>query len=287
MRYFISRLGCLALLTLLGMGCGPDTSTTARQGIITMGPHLTETVFALGKGDDVIAVGRFDDYPPEIEALPKAGGYIDPDLEKITMLQPGLLILPGAQPELTDFAVQQGFKVLNVHMDNFATITAGVTTLGDALGCSDVAKELVTRFNAERDALEERLKTVQRPRVLIITTRESHDLNSLYTVGGTSFVSEIVSLAGGDNVFQSETQPYFEASKESVVAAAPEVIIEFHAGSDLTKEEAQAFKDDWNVLATLPAVKTGRIVLVTPSHALRPGPRIVEIAESMAAELHP
>ena len=285
MRYcrVLMSLGFLLFIA----GCTSTEDSSARTGIITMGPHLTETVFALDKGHEVIAVGRFDDYPPQIESLPKAGGYIDPDLEKITLLQPGLLVLPGEQPSLSEFAAQQGFEVLNVHMDSFHTIQTGVLTLGTALKATEIALSLIQQFGDEQMELIEKLAGVDRPKVLIITTRESHDLNNLYTVGGTSFVSEVVDLAGGDNIFDDTEQAYFEASKESVVAAAPDVIVEFHAGSTLSEAEAQAYRDDWQAMAILPAVKQNRIILVTQSHALRPGLRIVEIAESIAAELHP
>lgn len=279
-------LAFVFITSLVGSGCGALGGGSG-SGIITMAPNLTETVFALGAGDQVLAVGDFCDYPTAVFKLPKAGGYVDPDLEKITMLSPGLLIVPGEHPQVSAYASEQQLRVLNVHMDNFDTIEAGITTLGEALGRTSEATALNASIEAGRASLESKMQGVVRPKVLIITTRETHDLNSLYTVGNQSFVSELVALAGGDNVFGDEDQDYFEASKESVIARAPDVILEFHCGRGLTESQRQAYYNDWQPLSTVPAVKNSRIFFITISHGLRPGPRIIDVAETIARELHP
>ncbi|MDX9972868.1 MAG: helical backbone metal receptor, partial [FCB group bacterium] len=68
-------------------------STGARHGVVSFGPQVTETIFALGEGSRVVAVTDFCDYPPEVAKLPKVGGYMNPDFEKVTMLRPELVIL--------------------------------------------------------------------------------------------------------------------------------------------------------------------------------------------------
>lgn len=256
-------------------------------GVVTLAPHLTETVFALGKGGEVVAVGRYDDYPPEAARLPKVGGYMDPDLERITALSPRLLILPGEHPQVRAFAERQHIPVLHVNMDSLATIQEGIATVGAALGCADAAAQLNARIDAEIAALRAQLAGVVPRKTLIVTSRESHDLNSIYTAGRSSFVSELVALAGGANIFADREQNYFEASKEDILQRAPEVILEFHCGQSLTQNQRQSFYDDWNAMSSLPAVNNGRIYFITMSHGLRPGPRIAEVARAIAAELHP
>jgi len=270
-------------------GCGKDVSdvSPARKGIITMAPHLTETVFALGQGDRVIAVGSFCDYPPEIADLPRVGGYIDPDLEKISLLNPELLIVPGKHQQVTDYAEMKKLPLLNVDMDSFESIGTGIETLGEALGCEEDAKVLRARVESELDAVRRAVKDRPRPSVLIITMRSDHNLNSLYTPSDESFVSELVVCGGGDNVYADADSRYLEASKETVVLKAPEVIIEFHAGENLDDAERAKFVADWQQLPSLPAVKNGRVYLITESHALRPGPRVAEIAGIIARKLHP
>lgn len=286
----IPHTATLLLLCGLLFSCAPsgdEAAPATRSGIVCLAPHLTECLFALGQGEEVIAIGDFDDYPPESQHLPRVGGYINPNLEHITRLSPELIIVPGKHPKVTEYATLNHVPLLNVHMDNFETIDAGLMQLGEALGCLDAAVAIKDKIANDRIRLEKKLGQVQRPKVLIITYRHSHDLNTLYTVGGTSFVSELVHLAGGANIFEEEQSPYFEAAKESVLVKAPEIILEFHSGETLSDEQAAQFKKDWQALAGIPAVAENKIYLVSQSHALRPGPRVMEIAWYLAGLLHP
>lgn len=281
----VAVLGVLCVIT----GCTPaeESSSPARHGIISMSPNITETLFALGQGNRIIAVSSYCDYPPEVESLPDVGGYIDPNLEKITMLDPELIILPGKHEKVAALAKQNGFPVLHAHMDSLATIHDGITRLGEALECPDEATELWHRIQSELDAIRAAVEGRTRPKVLLINTRSNLDLNNLFTVGSRSFLSEMLDVAGGENLFGDEAVDYFEASKESVVVRAPDVIIECHAGEGLSDEELQRYRDDWNALPSLPAVESGRIYLFEESYALRPGPRIALIAAQFARWLHP
>ncbi|MCL4692239.1 MAG: ABC transporter substrate-binding protein [Candidatus Hydrogenedentes bacterium] len=286
----MSMLGVAVLCVLCVItGCTPaeESSSPARNGIISMSPNITETLCALGQGDRIIAVSSYCDYPPEVEALPDVGGYIDPNLEKITMLNPELIILPGKHEKVADLARQNGFPVLHVHMDSLETIHDGITRLGEALDCPEEATALWNRIESELDAIRAAVEGRPRPKVLLINTRSSHDLNNLFTVGSKSFLSEMLEVAGGENLFGDDAVDYFEASKESVVVRAPDVIIECHAGEGLSEAELQQYLDDWNALPSLPAVESGRIYLFEESYALRPGPRIALIAAQFARWLHP
>jgi iron complex transport system substrate-binding protein len=281
---------CLSIFIILALcaGCAEQERKAAlRDGIISMSPNLTETIYALGQGDRLIARGAFDDFPPEALELPDAGGYLDPNLEKILQLAPELIVLPGQHPKVSEFARLNSIPVLNVHMDNLATIDQGIATLGEALRCEEEADVLRARLNAEVAALREAVAPLTRPKVFIVTTRQNNDLNTLNTSGGTSFVSEIVDLAGGENIYQDAQQPYLEASKETLVMRAPEVILEFQAGAELSEAQRADLTDDWNQLPALPAVRDRRIYVLTGSHTLRPGPRITEVAWEIARLLHP
>ena len=249
-------LPCL-FLALAGCGRGGD-EVPGGGGIVTMAPHLTEVVFALGAGDRLVGVGAFCDYPQQVKNEVNEGGYIDPDLEKLALLSPDLLILPGKHEAVSEFAALRGLDVLNVHMDDFATIDAGIAEIGKALEVPGEADALRARVEEELAEVAAAVAGLPQPKVLIITTRRSHDLDTLYTAGGKSFVGEIVTLAGGGNIHEDAPRPYFEASKETIVVAAPDVILEFHCGEELDAAEEAAFKADWNMLKNVPAVQNGR-----------------------------
>jgi iron complex transport system substrate-binding protein len=265
----------------------PSDVAPEKHGIVTIAPNLTETVFALGEGARVIGVGDFCDFPPEVAQLPRAGGYLDPNFEKLTLLDPGLLIVPGKHPELTKFGASRGIRVLNVHMDNLETIQSGARTIGEALGCPERAEALLAHLFHDLDAVKAAVANQPRPKVFVQVTRTEHDFSNLFTVGQSSFISEMIGVAGGDNIFNDNDQAYFEASKESLLLRAPDVILEFHAGETLSDGETLDYKYDWNAFPTVPAVKNGRIYIITESYSLRPGPRVDLIARLLAALLHP
>lgn len=275
-------------LVLFAAGCGPSQAPSLpRKGIVTMAPHLTETVFAVGQGARVAAVGSFCDYPAEVSALPRIGGYLDPNLERIAALSPELLIVPGRDQKVTEFARLKGIPLLSVNMDSLASIDAGIETMGRALDCVPAADALRGRIRKGLEEVRAAVKDRPRPKVLIVTTRPDHTLNSLYTANRMSFVSEMVDCAGGENIYADGPSSYLTASKETIVVRAPEVILEFHAGEKLDAEEQVKFVGDWQQLPSLPAVRAGRVYLVLESHALRPGPRVGEIARMLARRLHP
>lgn len=284
MRYvmMVLALGCAM------SGCGaPSAPPSQPHGVISTGPQITETIFALGEGHRVVAVSDFCDFPPEATSLPRIGGYMNPDFEKMTMLRPELIIVSGKHLQVTEFAEKSGIPYVNVYMDSLDTIAQGIRTIGDALGVPEKALALETRVRDELEEVRASVEGLPRPKVLIITGRQEHVLDSLATVGGGSFVSELIKLAGGDNLYEDATRPYFEASKETAVVKAPDAIVEFHAGENLTEEEKARYIDDWNLLPAIPAVKNRRVYVVTESHALRPGPRIPDVARKLAAMLHP
>lgn len=281
----------MSLLSLAG--CGPAYTPratppgTGRQGVISMAPNLTETVFALGQGESLIAVGDYDDYPPEVNKLPRVGGYLNPDLEKITLMKPELLLLPGQHQKVTEYAALNQLPISNINMDSLVTIDQGIQEIGNLLGAAHQARMLRDKLRNDTARLRSAMAPLPRPRVLVITSRQPRDLNQLYTAGGGTFVGEIVDIAGGENIYGETDQRYLEASKETLVMKAPEVILEFHCGAQLAEEDKAALIADWQAMPSLPAVKDQRIYIITDSHALRPGPRIIEVARILAGLLHP
>lgn len=278
----------IALAAALAGGCGPGIAAPERTGVVTFAPSITETVFAIGQGDRVTGVTDFCLYPPEVAALPKLGGVFNPDLEALAALAPAVLIVPGPSStgKLAEFARRMGVAVVDGHMDSLATIDAGIQRIGDALGAADEATMVRQEIAAQLDAIARAVADRPRPRVLLVASRDTHTLDSVFTMGGTSFLSELLDVAGGENIFAGETQPYFEASKEAIVASEPDAIVEFHAGEALTEEELARFRSDWSALPTLPAVRDGRVYLLTEDFTLIPGPRIVETARLLAQRLH-
>jgi iron complex transport system substrate-binding protein len=283
-----AKLCALAPLALFAFACSaPDETPTKRSGVVSFSPNITETVFALGQGDRLVAVSAYCDYPSEVDALPKAGDYLSPNFEKLALLAPEMILLAGKHEKVVQFAEMNGIKAVNAHMDNLATIHSGIMAVAEALGVPDRGEALYANIEAQLDAVRQSAAGKPRPNVFVVTFRTNNDLNSLSTVGKSSFLSELVEAAGGRNIFDDFDDPYFEASKETVVVRAPDVIVEFHAGEQLSETDIAAYREDWRPLDMLPAVRDGRIHIVTETYGLRPGPRVPLIAERFARWFHP
>jgi iron complex transport system substrate-binding protein len=254
--------------------------------VVSLAPNITETICALEAGTRLVGVSDFDDYPPMIRGLPKLGGYIDPDLERLSLLRPALIFVPGEHQVVSTFAAQHGLSVVNVHMDSLETIDAGIATIGTALKVEKAAARLRRQITNKLNGIRDAVAPFERPKVLIVLARERGNLSNLQTVGGTSFISELVAVAGGDNIYGDVDKPYLEASKETVVVKAPDVILEIQAGNFMTRKQSDALHSDWRAMDTLPAWQKGRIYIFTDTHMMRPGPRIGDVAAQIARKLH-
>lgn len=291
MRAFISTVGTV-LLGLVATACGPSATDRDPQPytrIVTFAPNLTEIVYALGEGHRVVGVSSFCTYPPEVMTgdIVRLGGHFNPNLERLAALRPDLVLLEGAHAQVAEFARLQRIQTVNLPIDSLATLDAGIATLGLLLDCKTAADELRRSIQRDLDEVRASVRDQSPPRVLIISSRTEHHLDTLFTVGGPSFLSELVTLAGGVNIFDDAPQPYFEASKETVVMRAPDIVLEFHPGEDLPETQQERFRRDWQALPSLPAVRNGRVHLILEDFVLIPGPRVVLTARTLAGLLHP
>lgn len=253
--------------------------------IVSMGPNITEIVFALGCGNRLVAVTDFCMYPPEAAALPRVGGYLNPNLEKLMALRPDLVLIRGKIEKVDRFCQSRGIPVIHVNMDSLETIYSGIQDLGKAMGVAGNADDLCGSI---RKALHTvRAKAMESPttKVFISLGRAMGSMANLYTVGGKSFLSQLLEIAGGVNIFADVDQPYPEASKESLIKRAPDVILEMRPGENITQAKRNQIVAEWHVFAGVPAVSTGRVYVLTQDFLLIPGPRIVKTARVLAQTL--
>src|SRR5690606_32252288 len=121
----------------------------------------------------------------------------NPDLEKLAALQPAMIIVPGpsSTEKLNQFAARLGITVVDGFMDSLVTIDRGIQRIGDALDASGEAQLLRGEITAQLKAISQAVADQDHPSVLIVGSRETHTLDSVFTMGGTSFLSELVDVA--------------------------------------------------------------------------------------------
>jgi iron complex transport system substrate-binding protein len=256
--------------------------------IISVIPAATEILFAIGAGPQVVAVGSFDTFPSEVNKLPKVGALLDPDVERILSLKPDLVVVYASQTDLKQQLGRAGIHIYEYAHAGLADVTATIRALGDVTGHGARARELAAAIELDLAGIRARVKGLAAPPTLLVFGHERGALRGIYASGAVGFLDDMLKIAGGVNVFADVTQQAVQASTEQIIARRPEVILEIRAASGaLSPADRAAEARVWNALASLPAVRTGRVMFLVDDRLVIPGPRVAEGTRLMAQALHP
>jgi iron complex transport system substrate-binding protein len=250
--------------------------------IISLVPSVTETLFAIGAGPQVIAVSSVDRDPPEVASLPRVGALIDPDVERILSLRPDLVVTYHSQEGLTAQLARAGIPTYPFVHGGLAEALETMRTIGGRVGHQAEADALVAGIRRRLDAVAASRAGKPRPRVLLVFGREPGSLRGLYASGGIGFLHDLVQVAGGDNVFGDVKREAVQATAELILTRKPDVIVEIRAepvgDADAVARETRA----WSSLASVPAVRNRRIAWLSGTDLVIPGPRLAGAAERIA-----
>ncbi len=257
------------------------------QRIVSLVPALTEMLYAIGAGPQVVAVSSYDEYPPEVKALPRVGALLDPDTERIISLKPDLVIIYGSQVDLQAQMKRAGIPTFDYRHAGLSHILVTMTELGVRTGHATEADRAVAAIEARLAAVRARVAGKRRPKTLLVFSREPKTLRNLYVSGGRGFLHDMLEIAGGDDVFNDIDKESVQVSTETILSRAPEVILELRpeeipAGLPMQQELAS-----WARLASVPAVRNKQVLFISGHAVTVPGPRIAESVERMAKALHP
>lgn len=249
------------------------------QRIVSLAPHLTEILFAIGAGPRVVGVTAYCDYPEEARALPRIGGFSDPSAERVLAVRPDLVLATtvGNRREAVERLVRLGIPVFVTRVQRVLDVPRQIRLVGRLVGRREAADRVAAAL-ARR--LERVIRRVQGRRPVRVYYQVWD--KPLITVSRGSFVDDAIRLAGGVNVFAGLDQRHPRVSREAVVAARPEVMVL----SGMGQEDAR-LKREWLRFTAIPAVAHQRVYVMDSDFLHRPGPRIVEGVERLARWFHP
>jgi iron complex transport system substrate-binding protein len=267
----------------------PDQARTVAvpQRIISLVPATTEMLFAMGAGPRVAAVGSYDAFPPEADRLPKVGGLLDPNVERVLALKPDLVVLYNSQTELKEQLQRAGIPIFSYIHRDLSDVTETMRRLGERVGAQRGAESAAAAIEQQLAAIRQRLTGRPRPKTLLVFGRESGSLRQINASGGYGFLHDMLEIGGGMDALADIKRESVMMSSEMVIARAPEVIIELHYGQSLNREDTEAERRVWNALPSVPAVRTGRVYMLTGNEFVVPGPRIAQAVDRLARTLHP
>ena len=267
--------------------------TSVPQRIVSLAPSNTQIVFAVGVGNKVVGVTDYDHYPYNFTAwiaagnMTSVGGFSTPNKEAITSLRPDLILAtPINDPDVVTLR-GLGDKVLVLNPNDVNGVLQDISMVGKAVGAEQNATALINTLNDKINAITAKIAAANETKPLVYYEVWTPPLMS---AGSTSFINDVISKAGGINIFENETQQYPTVSSETIVQKNPTVILlptdmanpgeaPFYGSVDQVKA-----RSGWNVIS---AVKNNRIVVVDGDLFAEAGPRIADQIAAAAKAFYP
>lgn len=279
-------LGCVTLAVMLA-GCKPAPSPLPRSSsstprIISLAPSITEIVYALNATNELIGRSSACDYPPAaVSNVPVIGDFGVPSLERMVALKPDQVLYTDVADPLMESKMQRvGLHPVHIACTRLADIPPALIHVGQLVSREADARIMASNLVEQIEiARHEATAFTNRPRVLVLIW---HD--PFYAAGGQSFVSDLISLAGGQNIGDEINRDYFQASSEWVLAHDPDIVFCFFMASTTPAKHVITRQPGWNGLK---AVRNGRIYDGFDNNViLRPGPRVMQAIEAIKKRIH-
>jgi iron complex transport system substrate-binding protein len=249
--------------------------------IVSLAPSMTEILYALGLGDNIVGVTTFCDYPAEAKKKPKIGGMSNPSLEAVISLKPDMVVLTtdGNPKEFEERLVSLKINTFVFQARRLAELPQGVRELGAALGVKEKADKLAQEIGAGIDSIKKRnsairnTQSVIRRKVLFIVWPEP-----LMVAGPGTVIDDAITLLGCENIAGTAKTSYPKYSLEEVIHQAPDVIF---IGKSMGVDMRSVSEGVLSRMGSVPAIKSGKVFYVSDK-LFRLGPRVVKGIEELA-----
>ena len=280
----------LAALTLILLaGCGrdapvapPTTRPTVR--VASLVPAVTDLLLGVGRRDALVAVSNYD-ADPRVDGLPRVGDLLSVDWEQLAAAGPTLMVVQinpdKLPPGLKERAADLGIELVNVRLNTLADIAETLRTLEAKIEPLDgYADPWDVRFTKRLDAVRARVAGLAK-----VPTLLALNADATFVAGRRGYLDELLTLAGGENVLPPESPPYPTLDRERLLTLRPaKVVMLLPAASAATLAAAdrlaRALPPQWPATA-------GDVTRVTDAYALVPGWGVLDLADKLAAALHP
>jgi ABC-type Fe3+-hydroxamate transport system substrate-binding protein len=247
--------------------------------IVSLAPNLTEIVYAVGAGEQLVGDTEYCDYPPPAKSVAKIGDTLHPSVERIIALKPQIVLVSTAS-QLEVFTKQLDAQQIAVYVTNpqsLEDVFRAMQALGDLFGHHDSTVTLLAGLRNRAAAVEVATKSLKPVRVFYQLSD-----SPLYTIGHDSFLTDLVRRAGGVSVTADVPGAFPRFSDEAALASKPDAII-LATGGSMGAANATVTA----ALKNSPAVNSNRVYKINDDLLARPGPRLVDGLEQMARALHP
>ena len=244
------------------------------ERVISLAPNLTENIFAAGGGKKLVGVTTYCNFPAEAKDIQKVGDTINPNIETIIALKPQVIFVSTAS-QIEAFTAQlekQNIALFVTNPKSLDDVLRNLKQLGVIFETTETTDKLISDLRKRIDETERKVSGKPTKKVFVQISNEP-----LFTVGGGSFLTDLIKRAGGESVTANVAEPYPKFSKETALALQPEIII--LSESEDNKEPNDVFKNS-------PAVKNGKVFKINADIISRPTPRLVDALEQIAEKMN-
>jgi iron complex transport system substrate-binding protein len=262
------------------------TLSSPAQRVVSLAPSNTEIMFAIGAGSQLVGRDAFSDYPEEAQLVTDiGGGFGELESEVIVSLQPDLVLASDlTPPEQIQLLEELGITVFSLsNPTEFDGLYTNILTVATLSAHEAEGQALVESLKGRVTAVEQKITSVQ-DRPLVYYELDGTDPNAPWTPGPGTFISMLINKAGGENLGNMLQSEWAQISIETLIEQDPQIILLGNAHWGGITPEGVAARSGWDILS---AVQDGQIFPFDDNLVSRPGPRLVDGLEDMAAFLHP
>jgi iron complex transport system substrate-binding protein len=261
---------------------GPPAAPPSR--VVSLAPSITEILFEIGAGEAVAGVTRYDDWPPQVRSIKRVGGYLDLDFETVISLRPDAVLcepnsgIKGAVERMAGAGIHVGV----VQTPDAAAIFEAVERLGEVMGRAAQGAQKAAALRSRIAAVREKVRGLDATGVIIL-------FNAVppMAAGPGTFADSIITLAGGRNLAADARVGYPVLDRERLLVLDPDVIIDQSEAAMSSGGNTGRPSPAITGIKGLKAVKNGRVHSMPGLYLFRPGPRVAESVEGLAAFFHP
>lgn len=286
--HVVASLCCVLISCLLACSAAadppPDRVTTR---IVSLVPNVTEVLFSIGAGDQVVGTSDFCNYPEEARQRMRVGGLLNPNIERIVSLRPTVVVLLNSQGDVGAKVSRLKVPTLEVRSDSLDDVLGSIAAVGKLTGHTRQAADLTSSIEGHLRVLRDSYAGQARVRTLIIVGRQPASLQNMFAAGPETYLHPLLEAAGGENAVPATKGAYCAITKEQIVQANPDVIIDTSLGeAGANPAVVDEHKRAWAELGAVSAVRNGRVYYFSDPHLTIPGPRLGQTADEIARLLH-
>jgi iron complex transport system substrate-binding protein len=253
-----------------------------RITVASITPAGTDLVLGIGAADHLVAVSDLDEDRNGTVGLPRVGDFDHVDWEKLAAAKPRILLTQfgGRLPtEMRQRCDDLGIQLIDIRLDVLEDVYVQADRLGEILG--EQSNEQTAVAELKRRLSDLAAKTAAGPRVRAVI----FDATGTGLIGPGTFHDQLLGIAGGVNVAASFGKPYIMMDREQLMALSPDVVLDLEPVPPTTPREMRQTARFWQSLPDLPAVRSGRIRVITEPYCLRPGWHLADLAQIFAHDL--